>query len=195
MRRTLPGVSSKSQSNANCTSRRQTRATEGTRIRAELCRAGRRLARSIWFRQGDRTEPRDATPLDLEIQLAPATFLPMQTHLCNGGRFSRMISIWFFRAYGPVIVEFVGVVLVAVGARGLAWREGSGSGNIRSQYDQRHRSPARGGSNILQATEASSNGRLLCKPAAIQPSRSSADKSRLASNMAAWRSRTGTTCE
>ena len=31
-----------------------------------------------------------------------------------------MASVWFFRAYGPVIVEFVGAVLVAVGARRLA---------------------------------------------------------------------------
>ena len=34
-----------------------------------------------------------------------------------------MASVWFFRAYGPVIVEFVGDVLVAVGARGLARKE------------------------------------------------------------------------
>ena len=48
-----------------------------------------------------------------------------------------MASVWFFRAYGPVIVEFVGVVLVAVGARGLARKEGSRNGDIRSKHDGR----------------------------------------------------------
>jgi hypothetical protein len=68
----------------------------------------------------------------------PATFSPTQTHLCNGtSKVSRMASIWFFRAYGPVIVEFVGVVLVAVGARGLARKDDSRHGNIRSKHDGR----------------------------------------------------------
>ena len=48
-----------------------------------------------------------------------------------------MAAVWFFRAYGPVIVEFVGVVLVAVGARGLARKEDSKNGNIRSKRDGR----------------------------------------------------------
>jgi hypothetical protein len=109
-------------------------------------------------------------------------FPDANTLMRRGERFSRMSSIWFFRAYGPVIVEFVGVVLVAVGARGLAWRGGSRNGSIRSQYNDRSSANAlaatgwsRGtvklgdqitsnggrraqGPNILQATEASSNG-------------------------------------
>ncbi len=59
----------------------------------------------------------------------PATFFPTQTHLCNKAmEVPQMASVWFFRAYGPVIVEFVGAVLVAVGARRLAGRKAPRTG-------------------------------------------------------------------
>jgi hypothetical protein len=91
-----------------------------------------------------------------------------------------MSSVWFFRAYGPVIVEFVGVVLVAVGARGFALRDGSKNGNIRSQCDGRFsanalaavgwsRGTVRLGDQITATGTRRTAAPISCKPPKLPP--------------------------